>query len=434
MNNSLLKVNCFEITSCGKYFIVSLSDGFKVFKYETDFSLLLSRRFESTGIGLVSLFQTSSLFVLVGDGNNQKIFPQNKVFLWEDIKLKSISEFELENKIIDTKLTSTGLLILTKSKLHFVKFGSLRSDQLFKVKIQKGMRKRNIIDFVEFSNKTKYLAFPSTKPGSVSIVNVVTNKGICELQYNDDNYQFIKFSHDGTLIGIISGDGSNVRLFGVQSKRKKKQKVNFQEFKNALNNEKIISMAIHKNNKFLATTSNLGYFQIFKILIDPNSASIIPTDKPIEPMIKIKLQISNSICEFKENSEIMIVSNNCTAYLVKFDPKKHYIISVNEYNYLKGTNKLLSQIKDLVLLDDVDENQNQNEIEKNHENKSQNMNEKIENDKQIEKVNDNNNSDGDSDISININNKPDTLNNQIENQNIEKKNNQDDLKSIKIEN
>ncbi|KAJ3423990.1 wd-repeat protein interacting with phosphoinosides wipi -related [Anaeramoeba flamelloides] len=405
MTNEKNLVNSANLTSDGEFFTIADETGFHLFSTDSEFTRVFSRLFTSTGISKVFTLASSNLFALVGD-NTDKEYPSTKLFLWDDLHLKSVMEIELDSQIIDVKITLEHLFILTIQEFWMINLTTKEIVKRWDGKSASGKFSYGEVDVLYNKNKDKLLAIPIKWHNDVFLKNFEKDSKSRGLGFGDYRYQFLKFNKIGNWICVVPQDGCLTKIFSLKTQGL------YQEFKTGIKKKnKIKSVAMSKDNTILAVVYQNGNIRLYKIQTHKNE--LTTTEKPIRSFANIQGKNNDFVCEFSENGYLIIVylSGIVQKYLI--NSKQSEIYCLKEVSYYKiiqekrmsiekneqdieNIKKEMSQ-ENLVLNDQNEiQKENDQEKEKDEENEEEEIlliskkpqnNKKIENKKNINQSN-----------------------------------------------
>ncbi|KAJ3451200.1 wd-repeat protein interacting with phosphoinosides wipi -related [Anaeramoeba flamelloides] len=315
------------ITNDGEFFVISDESGFHLFSTAKKFTRVFSRLFLSTGISKVYCLESSNLFVLIADGNNSK-YPLSKLFLWDDLHLKTVMEIELKFPIRDIKMTLSHLFVVTLNELYVIDLETKQITKRWCDNISNKLFRAGAID-VTCNKKHDYcLALPSLFRNDILIHNFTKDSNSRGLEYDSSKYQGLKFNKQGKWIAVVSLDGCKTRVFSI------KRKGLFQEFKTGRKKKiKINSIAFSYDNKILAVIYRNGILQLFKIKGNPNNNDLANTEKPIRCFLKMEFKKDKSVLDFNKNGDLIIVFLSGIVNKISIDVENKEAHIIQKFNY-----------------------------------------------------------------------------------------------------
>lgn len=117
---SSVKATSFQLTNNENYFTVCTNQGFRLHDLHTGMVKVDCDVIEN-GLSLCQSYNKSSLFFVVGSGNNIAR-PTNMLLLWDDVKKDYIAEVKFTGAILDLKVVGSWVILAEEKRLYVFNF------------------------------------------------------------------------------------------------------------------------------------------------------------------------------------------------------------------------------------------------------------------------------------------------------------------------
>ena len=207
------------------------------------------------GIGIIEMLKRTNIIALVGGGTNPR-FPTNQLIIWDDHQGKIISKLRLNDNIINVKLRSDIIIVLTKNKFYAFNMNNLVTIGI----IDTFDNPLGILGISNGDNNKLIVGFPYKTQGSVFLGNISQKcEKICVVNAHSSKIACIAINKDGTLLATASDKGTLIRIFGTNAGQK------LSEFRRGNIPVEMNCLTFDLNNKFIGCSSNGGTIHIFSI-------------------------------------------------------------------------------------------------------------------------------------------------------------------------
>lgn len=186
---------------------------------------------------------------LVGGGKNPR-WPQTKVIIWDDVKMKQAVTLEHKTAVLRVRLTRTHILVALQNSIHLYQFSS---------------PPQKVAHFETVDNHlglcclgSKLVAFPGRSSGKIQLVELKTNN-VSIIPAHASALRAMDLSHDGELLATASETGTLIRVFSTLNC------VKLAELRRGVDPAFIFSIAISPDSNLLGVTSDKSTLHIFDL-------------------------------------------------------------------------------------------------------------------------------------------------------------------------
>lgn len=205
--------------------------------------------FANIGTGIAEMLGNYNYLALVGGGKNPR-WPQTKVIIWDDAKMKQAVTLEHKTAVLRVRLTRTHILVALQNSIHLYHFSS---------------PPQKIAHFETVDNHlglcclgSKLVAFPGRSPGKIQLVELKTNN-VSIIPAHASALRAMDLSHDGELLATASETGTLIRVFSTVNC------VKLAELRRGVDPAFIFSIAISPDSNLLAVTSDKSTLHVFDL-------------------------------------------------------------------------------------------------------------------------------------------------------------------------
>jgi len=238
-------------------FCVGTKSGFRVFN--TDPLREKERQdWEMTGGGGVRLLEMlfrCNYIALVGCGENTA-FSANKVYVWDDLKKKTVIEMEFSTEVRCVKLRRDRIVVVLDNVIKVFTFTS-NPTQLHVFDTSSNPRG---LCSLSPSSSNSLLAFPGLRCGEVQLVDLAaTDQSPLSITAHDSVLVVITLNIQGTRMATASGKGTLIRVFDVVTGNL------LSELRRGSNPASIYSVNFNSDSSLLCVSSDHGTIHIFSV-------------------------------------------------------------------------------------------------------------------------------------------------------------------------
>ena len=329
-NHSITQINTVSFTSDKFMFAFGTESGFYIYNIKP-FEQVTNQKLDF-GILLIEIIDHSNLLIFVGDGKNIN-YPNNKVILWDDSQRKSIGEIKLNHPILNIKVNSDYLFVITIDHVFVFYTKTLTNKEKFETY---NNNENGVFTLCKNRRKTIF-AFPNKELGYVNVIqfeNEIEERKELKILTHVSQIACLTLSENGNFLSTASDNGTLIRIFKLDSEEMT------HEFRRGTEKAKIYSLDFSPTNDFFCCTSDRGTLHIFNLIKDwKEDTSGRKKDDGIFSGLKRLIRIPKkvlitprsfacfksgdfkSFCVFGPNEEIFVVSadGNGKFYEVKFD-------------------------------------------------------------------------------------------------------------------
>ncbi|KAJ5735620.1 phosphatidylinositol 3-5-bisphosphate-binding protein [Penicillium malachiteum] len=203
----------------------------------------------NAGIGIVEMLGQTNYIAMVGGGRNPK-FPQNKLVIWDDLKLKPTLQLEFRTSVLGVRLSRTRIVVALLNSIHLYPFSTSKQK----------------LGFYETSDNhmglaclgEKLLVFPGRSPGQVQLIELETGN-ISIIPAHSSSLRAMALSPDGEVLATASEAGTLIRIFSTANCTK------LAELRRGVDHAVIFSLSFSPSNTLLAVTSDKSTLHIFDV-------------------------------------------------------------------------------------------------------------------------------------------------------------------------
>ena len=253
-------------------FAVGTEIGFKIFTTES-LKLKIKRNLGG-GIGLIQILGKSNIFCLCGGGKNPKYSP-NKLIIYDDKKVKEITEFRFNSNIHNCKIKQEKIFIISQNEISIINIKNYPYEIIETIKTCE-----NVYGACSIAKDPEnYLfAWPDTNIGYIEL-KIFSNEN--ELIGNDDiqkyhhikahenTIEIIEINFTGTKFSSASDKGTIIRIFNI------KDDTLIHEFRRGTEQAIIYNISFDLNDTLLVVSSNRPTVHLFALIDknDPNKGN-----------------------------------------------------------------------------------------------------------------------------------------------------------------
>ena len=244
--NKILGISFNQDQGC---FSCATEKGFKIFN-TYPFKDTFQRDFDG-GIGIVEMLYRSNILAIVGGGSKPK-YPSNKVMLWDDHQMKCIGELSFKTNVLGVKLRKDMVVVVLEQKIYVYNFSDLKLlDTIETIDNPKGICCITPKD-------TAILICPDKQNGKAFVQNFETGQKQ-SYKAHDNGLSCMSISTDGSIFVTASTKGTLIRVFNTANGTQ------LHELRRGSDKAEIISLAIDKNRRFLACSSDKQTIHIYSL-------------------------------------------------------------------------------------------------------------------------------------------------------------------------
>ena len=284
------------------------------------------------GVGLMKMFHTSNICLLVGGGINP-FKPKDTVVMRDDYKNSDIMEIDLQKPIKNILIddVKTIVCVLQKELLVFNFDGKLQYTK------PTYSNDRGLC-CLHVKEGKQMIATLGMKKGEVAIWNI-NQESYKVIQAHNSNIEIISMNQQGTLLGTASETGTLIKIFNIASGKQ------LYEFRRGSTSAKIYDICFNKDSTIITCCSSNGTVHIFELYKDEketkNAQSYLSGFKEYLPSYfgsqwgfkQISIPSTDRmICGFDSNNTLHIASLDGKYYKLcgpNFDNLKQSELHVN---------------------------------------------------------------------------------------------------------
>lgn len=258
------------------------------------------------GIRFLEMLFRCNYIALVGCDENADFAP-NKVYIWDDLKKKTVIEMEFSTEVRCVRLRRDRIVVVLDQVIKVFTF-TTNPTQLHVFDTSSNTRG---LCSLSPSSSNSLLAFPGLKPGQVQLVDLaVTDRSPLCITAHDSALAAITLNVQGTRLATASEKGTLIRVFDVVAGNL------VHELRRGSNPASIYCINFNSDSTLLCVSSDHGTIHIFS-LEDGNknkqsslaAASFLP--KYFSSMWSFsKIEIpggTRCICAFTQDSSVVAV-------------------------------------------------------------------------------------------------------------------------------
>lgn len=271
-------LNCVAFNQDCGCFSIGHDDGFRVYASDP-LELRVQRDFSDGGIGTAEMLHRTNYLGLVGGGRTPK-FPQNKVVIWDDSKMKVAVTLEFLSPVLNILLSRTNIVAILKNKVHLYAFTSPPT------RLATYDTHDNPYGVGDLANNI--LAIPGPTLGRVQIINLGGTAAVGKSSSLSSPTASDKTNHDTIIAQQSHQQHLNVSLVKAH--------------KAAIRN-----LALDPSGSFLATASDTG--TIIRIYSTANTALLHEVRRGIDKATIYSMRFSPS------KSRLAVLSDKSTLHV-----------------------------------------------------------------------------------------------------------------------
>ncbi|XP_023324164.1 WD repeat domain phosphoinositide-interacting protein 3 [Eurytemora carolleeae] len=276
------------------------------------------------GIRFLEMLFRCNYVALVGNGDGPEFAP-NKVYIWDDLKKKTVIEMEFSSDVKCVRLRRDRIVVVLEQLIKVFTFTSSPTQlHVFDTSLNpKGLCS------LSPSSSNSLLAFPGLKPGQVQLVDLaVTEKSPLTITAHGSALVAITLNIQGTKIATASCKGTLIRVFDVLNGSL------LCELRRGSNPATIYCINFNSDSSLLCVSSDHGTIHIFS-LEEKNknkqsslaAASFLP--KYFSSMWSFsRIEVpggARCICAFTQDSSIVAVCSDGSYNKFVLDDKKNFV-------------------------------------------------------------------------------------------------------------
>ncbi|OMJ79533.1 hypothetical protein SteCoe_20425 [Stentor coeruleus] len=280
---------------------------------------------------IVELLNRSNIIALVGGGACSH-YPSSKLIIWDDQKLRIISELNFRLEIKSVRLRRNRVVVVLETKVYVFNLQDLKVIDMINT-----FHNPHGICCMSNDEMREVLVCPSDKKGN-ALIKVYTEDKEIEIDAHETPLACAALNKDGTLLATASDKGTLIRIFDTETGDL------LQELRRGIDRAEIYSLAFHPTSHWIACSSNTGTVHIYSI--DPeiqNKKLALKFFKKMLPkyfesewsFAKFKVKGAKTVCAFAgDELKLMILTDHAMFYEVDFTEGGHCAgeIAVNLLN------------------------------------------------------------------------------------------------------
>jgi WD40 repeat protein len=205
------------------------------------------------GMRIIKMYRSSSLIAVIGAGAQSHLSPR-KWILIDSKSGHSILDITFKETIVNVFFSKSHLIVVLSKQISIF--------DLQTMKMMTTVKSTNItvgnVDFVEAIGYT-LLAYPSSQPGYVVLMNVTSAQNIENLKAHNSPIELVRFSPDGKYLATCSTYGTNVNVYTINDRKL------FCTFKRGNQPVTIMSMNFNASGTLLCVGSRNGTIHVYKV-------------------------------------------------------------------------------------------------------------------------------------------------------------------------
>ncbi|KAJ5709123.1 phosphatidylinositol 3-5-bisphosphate-binding protein [Penicillium malachiteum] len=203
----------------------------------------------NAGVGIVEMLGQTNYIAMVGGGRNPK-FPQNKLVIWDDVKLKPTLQLEFRTSVLGVRLSRTRIVVALLNSIHLYPFSTSKQ--------KLGVYETSDNHMGLACLGEKLLVFPGRSPGQVQLIELETGN-ISIIPAHSSALKAMALSPDGEILATASEAGTLIRIFSTANCTK------LAELRRGVDHAVIFSLSFSPSNNLLAVTSDKSTLHIFDV-------------------------------------------------------------------------------------------------------------------------------------------------------------------------
>lgn len=189
---------------------------------------------------------------MVGGGEVPKYDPK-KIIIWDDSKLKEITEFRFRSIIRDCYIRKDYLISIGDYEITIIDF---KSKQI----IEELSTINNIEGISAFSSNinSSILLYPMKEPGYLIMKDLKKKNSEKKIKVHQNPIAIIRLNYDSTMFATASDLGTLIRVFSINGNM-------LNEVRRGSENALIYDISFDVSNNYLGVVSNRSTVHIFSI-------------------------------------------------------------------------------------------------------------------------------------------------------------------------
>lgn len=246
----LVSVSWNQDRSC---FSAATTDGFRIFSCKP-FKETLRRVQGNGGFRIMEMLFRSNVFGVVGEGSD-KLYPQNKLTIYDDHKSDLIGEFSFRSDIRAVKLSRKYFVVVLEHEISVYSFADHKLIHQIET-----TSNPNGLCCLSCHTENSVMACPGMSQGLVR-VDHFGSKATKLITAHHSNISCMAMTVDGLLLATASVKGTLIRIFNTVDG------TCLQEVRRGVDKAEIYSIALSSNLQWLAVSSDKGTMHIFSLRV-----------------------------------------------------------------------------------------------------------------------------------------------------------------------
>ena len=238
------------------YICFGTSNGFHI--YSTyPFKKVLSCPIDG-GVSVVKMYYESNIVLFTGR-TPRGLYPNNKLFIWDDDKQRVIGEIAFRVPIKNIEVSKYHIFVVTEREIYVYGFEKLNLVETIHTGVNlSGLIKINYVDRENENEheRTPVVVYMGDKQGSVCISTVLGNDKKT-IEAHSGTIRDVCVSRNGKYLATCSEKGTIVRLYEVSTGKK------LNEFRRGSDPVHITCLEFNDNASVLLVSSDKGTIHLF---------------------------------------------------------------------------------------------------------------------------------------------------------------------------